>query len=69
MTFADAMTEAVKMAHQENRKIYLYKISGAGWGMSPIYWKDWLFVAYPGGRKILSPEGTKLLDKERQDAQ
>lgn len=63
--FTQAMARAVEIAKEENRLIYLYKISGAGWGACPHYWPDWLFKAYPGGRTVLSPEGTKLFEQEK----
>lgn len=64
MNFREAINETVKQAQEENRVCYLYKnrIGNFRWGVSAQYWDDWLFKAYPGGRRVLSVEGTKVLD-------
>jgi hypothetical protein len=66
MNFTEAMAETVKQAQEENRLVYLYKnrIGNFKWGISAQYWDDWLFKAYPGGRKELSVSGTKLLQTQ-----
>lgn len=63
MNFREACEECVKQAQDEDRVIYLYKnrIGNYTWGASHQYWDDWLFKAYPGGRRELSVEGTKLV--------
>jgi len=62
MNFLEACEETVKEAEHHNKVAYLYKnrIGNFRWGVSHQYLGDWLFKAYPGGRKILSVEGTKL---------
>lgn len=66
MNFQEACEMTVKQSKEENRLCYLYKnrIGNFTWGVSHQYWKDWLFKAYPGGRKVLSVEGTKLMQSE-----
>lgn len=68
MTFLEAMTEVANMAINQNRIVYLYKGNGgkSKWWASLAYWNDWLFKAWPGGRKVLSVEGTKILQAERR---
>ena len=58
-----AMVEVVKMAKEHDRICYLYlsKHPSDEYGASFLYWKDWLFRAYPGGRKSLSNAGKKHL--------
>ena len=62
-TFQEAMDETAKHAEQEDRVMYLYKANGGNvrWNISFRYWDDWLFKAYPGGRKEVSVRGSKLL--------
>ena len=55
-----SMAEVVKMARASGKQCYLYKTK-ACYIASFQYWDDWLFKAYPGGRKILSTEGRKHL--------
>lgn len=66
MNFQEACEVVVKQAQEENRVLHLYKnrIGNFTWGVSHRYWSDWLFKAYPGGRKELSVEGTKLMQSE-----
>lgn len=67
-TFQEAMAETAKQAQEENRVCYLYKnrLGNFRWGISAQYWDDWLFKAYPGGRKELSVEGSKELEKSNR---
>lgn len=62
MNFKEACVETVKEARAKGQIAYLYKLSGKfPWGTSLNYWNDWLFKAYPGGRKVLSAKGTKFM--------
>ena len=63
-----AMAQVVEMAESENRVCYLYhnKTGAFRFSISFIYWKDWIFKAWPGGRKQLSIEGTELLKLEQE---
>lgn len=63
MNFLEACEETVKEAERHNKVAYLYKnrIGNFRWGVSHQYWDDWLFKAYPGGRKVMSVEGSKLV--------
>ena len=64
---AVAMRKVVEMAQHENKVCYLYKNNlTKEYEASYTYWKDWLFKAWPGGRKQLSVEGTKLFELERK---
>jgi len=58
-----AMAETVEMAKKEGRVCYLYhnKIGNSEYSASSHNWGDWLFRAYPGGRKSLSNAGKKRL--------
>lgn len=55
-----SMAEVARMARERGEICYLYKTQ-AGYIASFQYWKDWLFKAYPGGRKVVSIEGRKHL--------
>lgn len=68
MSILKSMAEVVKMARAENKLCYLYK-SSAGYLTSFEYWDDWLFKAYPGGRKILSVAGNNLVKNEQRAQQ
>lgn len=64
MTIFEAMAEVVQMARDKGELCYLYRRGPSGnfkWGASFQYWDNWLFKAYPGGRKVLSMEGKKLV--------
>lgn len=58
-TFEEACAETVRMSVERNQLMYLYKykIGNSKWGISHRHWDDWLFKAYPGGRKVLSLKG------------
>lgn len=62
-----AMVQVVEMAKDQDRVCYLYrnKITRE-YEISFTYWKDWLFRAWPGGRKELSVDGSKYLELERR---
>jgi hypothetical protein len=61
--FKKAMAETVEMAKKENRicSLYLSKFGVHKYIASCSRWDDWLFRAYPGGRKSLSNAGKKHL--------
>lgn len=65
-TILEMMAETARMAKEDGKLYYLYKQPGFGnfkWVVSAQYWKDWLFRAYPGGRKELSMQGKKLVQE------
>ena len=65
-TIFEAMEETEREAEKTNKSCYLYKgFGGFGWGISKQRWGDWLFQVYPGGRKILSSAGQKLVDEAK----
>lgn len=64
--FLKAAGEVVQMAKAERRLYYLYKKGPSGnceYRASWKYWDDWLFKAYPSGRKVLSTEGQGLTEE------
>lgn len=63
MTMKQAMAEAVLSAKKYGHSYCLYSSKSQGWLLSPIKWNDWLFKAYPGGRKILSVAGKKKMEE------
>jgi hypothetical protein len=64
MNFTNAMLDAVTMASETGRIYYIYKLINGGFGISRKIYPDWLFKAYPGGRKVLSPSGAAFRKKE-----
>jgi hypothetical protein len=60
MTFEQACIEAVKKAREHGTIFYVFDAPNL-WEILPSYRKDWLFQAYPGGRKILATEGRLML--------
>jgi len=64
MNMKGAMVEVVKMSQEQGRLCYLYNHHGE-YEASFTFWPDWLFKAYPGGRKQLSLEGTRLFQQNR----
>lgn len=70
-TIFDAMAETVKSAKRDGKLYYLYLRKSKGYRHDPVYflshlyWDDWLFKAYPGGRKILSIKGNDLVKEEK----
>jgi hypothetical protein len=63
-TFKIAMWQAVKIAEREFSICYVLPRAGY-YQISCAYESGWLFRVYPGGRKELSAEGTKLLEREQ----
>jgi hypothetical protein len=63
MTFKEHMQQTVKEAEQTNKICYLI-LRYDFFSISNQYQDDWLFKAYPGGRKVLSVKGTKMLERE-----
>ena len=57
MDLLQAAKETVMLAKEFNTPAYLYH-----WHNE--YWNDWMFKAYPGGRKVLSIDGRELAKKE-----
>lgn len=60
LTMKEAMADVERMAQKVDRLMYLY-CGAAGYFASPRYWNDWLFKAYPGGRKEVSVLGNETL--------
>jgi hypothetical protein len=64
MNMKTAMVEVARMAVKEDRVCYLYFDKTKGFTASYIYWNNWLFKAYPGGRMVLSVNGKARLQVE-----
>ena len=62
MTILEAMQKTIDEAKSSGCLCYLYERK-AGYFLSAKYWDDWLFQAYPGGRKILSKKGSELVQE------
>ena len=54
--FRDTAVNAVKKSIETGRAYRVFQ-DGDGFYISDKWADDWLFVAYPGGRKIVSPKG------------
>jgi hypothetical protein len=63
MTFLEAAASAVRMAKDVYKLCYVFELNGE-YLISSEYVDNWLFAAYPGGRKILSIAGKKLQNHE-----
>lgn len=59
MTIFEAMQKTINEAKSGGRLVYLY-YSASGYRISRRYWSDWVFRAYPGGRKELSGLGRDI---------
>lgn len=62
-TVLGAMAETERMAKVKGELYYLYRYDGATWLVSDKYRDDWLFRAYPGGRKELSKRGVAVVQE------
>lgn len=63
LTMKQAMAMTAQTAKENNRLYFLTKSKSQGWLCSAHYTEDWLFKAWPGGRKILSVAGAKLMQE------
>lgn len=61
LTMKQAMAMTALTAGEYRHTYYLFKSKSQGWLCSAHYAEDWLFKAYPGGRKLLSVSGTALM--------
>jgi len=69
MSILESIVETEKLAKQSGKLYYLYsrkskKNKEQVYFISHIYWKDWLFRVYPGGRKELSRSGKEIVNNE-----
>ena len=62
--FFRLMREAIDKAKENGRCYYVYEDTG-GLKLSDTWQKDYLFQAYPGGRKILSIKGAEMAGFEK----
>ena len=64
--FIKAVGDAIKRAKEEDVLMYVRETPNA-YHVTSTYEKDWLFKAYPGGRKILSKSGNKLYQRIKSE--
>lgn len=62
MTIIEAMSKTINQAKATGKLCYLFSRDDS-YLVSSEYEKDWIFQAYPGGRKILSREGNRLVQE------
>ena len=62
-TLKAAMVSAVEVARSKNATCYVFAYH-TYYRVSYVYQKNWLFRAYPGGRRQLSLLGTSVFEKE-----
>lgn len=58
ITINDGIKYVTEAAKQEGQVCFLYRVRGEYFA-SFEYWDDWIFKAYPGGRRILRPTSIK----------
>lgn len=60
--FFQAVQRATVYAKKQGREYFVYENKyGDGYEVLFMYRSDWLFRAYPGGRKVLSFHGAMLM--------
>lgn len=57
--FSLAMATTIKTAKETDQLCYLYRVDNQ-YVIANHYVEDWLFKAWPGGRKVLSMAGKQL---------
>ena len=62
------MATAVKLAELEFHIFYVYQNAKSEFFISSELSSNWLFKAYPGGRKVLSMAGRELLSLDELSA-
>lgn len=65
MKFSEACISALDLARKHGWAFYVYECPSL-WDVTAAYKPGWLFKAYPGGRKIVSPAGRRILESERR---
>ena len=63
MKFSEACAIAISQAREIGCAFYVHE-SPSMWDVTAEYQRGWLFKAFPGGRKIVSPAGKHILDSE-----
>lgn len=63
MSFKEACAKAAIKAGETGVQFFVYD-APTTWDVTASFRPGWLFRAYPGGRKVLSVEGTKLLQED-----
>lgn len=63
MKFSEACISALGMARRHGCAFYVHD-SPSLWYVTSVYKPGWLFKAYPGGRRIVSPAGKRILESE-----
>ena len=60
--FIGEMVHAVELSKRSREKVYLY-LSDDLFRFTHEYTEDYLFLAWPGGRKVLSKGGRELAEQ------
>ena len=63
MKFSEACAIAINQAREIGCAFYVHE-SPSMWDVTAEYQRGWLFKAYPGGRKIVSTAGKRILESE-----
>lgn len=63
MKFSEACAIAIRQAREIGCAFYVHE-SPSMWDVTAAYQRGWLFKAYPGGRKIVSVAGRRVLESE-----
>lgn len=63
MKFSEACAIAISQAREIGCVFYVHE-SPSLWDVTSAYQRGWLFKAYPGGRKIVSVAGRRILESE-----
>lgn len=67
MNLKEAMIKTIDDAKIYGRRTYLYLFQDGRYEITTVYIdKNWLFCAFPGGRKILSVRGKEYYDQQYQ---
>lgn len=60
--FKDAAMWCISRAVKDSKTWYVYEIKKGGVFVPSPYWDEsWLFKVWPGGRRVLSPNGVRVL--------
>ena len=63
MKFSEACAIAIRQAREIGCAFYVHE-SPSMWDVTAAYQRGWLFKAYPGGRKVVSVAGRRVLESE-----
>jgi hypothetical protein len=69
MTIFKAISKAFHTAKKTGRLCYVVAARNGGYVTTFEHRKDWLFKAYPGGRRQLSTRGAELVQDEQSNSE